>query len=99
MRRLIAVLIVSLLPVLGLVSPASATKPARGCPDSFQLVSPEQAAQILVDNGSPYTVQQLVPRIAVYDTNSDGNVCIQDLPDTPGTPSYIANFIDNTANV
>jgi hypothetical protein len=97
-RRLIAVLIVSLLPVLGVVSPASAVKPSRGCPDGFQLKSLQAAAQDLVDNGSPYTVDELVPRLAAYDKNGDGALCMKHGPVTPGLPSYTANFVDNTAN-
>ena len=34
-----------------------------------------------------------------WDKNADDHICIQDFPDTPGTPAYIWNGIDNSAKV
>lgn len=34
-----------------------------------------------------------------WDKNGDDHICIQDFPDTPGTPAYIWNGIDNSARV
>ncbi len=69
--------------LLGAAAPASADKPARGCPDSFQ---PRTYAQVLEDRPR-VTIEQF----AQVDKNSDGILCVKE---TPG----LYNPIDNTAN-
>jgi hypothetical protein len=34
-----------------------------------------------------------------FDKNGDAMVCVQDMPNTPGIPPFIFNFIDNRASV
>jgi hypothetical protein len=65
-------------------TPASAARPARGCPDHF----------------SPYTQEEIramfpkasVDKINSYDKNGDDIICGK------GTPSTFFIVVDNTAN-
>jgi hypothetical protein len=81
------------------VGPAVAAEPHRGCPAGFDigLLSIEQSADLVVANGFPGTREDVVAGVSRYDKNADQLLCVQDFPDTRGTPSYVFNFVDNRA--
>jgi Ca2+-binding EF-hand superfamily protein len=72
-----------LLALLASASPASADKPARGCPDSFERYTFAQIQEEFTNA----TQEQFDS----FDKNRDGIVCGKQLPS-------ISNVVDNTAN-
>ena len=87
--RLPAVALLTLVLVGGLIAPASAKAPARGCPAAF--TGPLTVAQVLVAFPPPSDFPDPEGAIASYDSNGDGTVCVLPLPNGP------INIIDNVA--
>lgn len=96
MRRIILVTVLCLIALAATVNPASAQKPQGRCGFGFDLMTIEETLP-LVSEGSPNSVEDLLAALQARDTNSDDLVCVKDLPDTPGSPSYVRNVVDNTA--
>ncbi len=40
----------------------------------------------------------IIAGVAGYDRNANGSICMKDMPDTPGTPSYIFNVHDDSVS-
>jgi hypothetical protein len=51
----------------------------------------------LVSEGSPNSPEVLLGALQGIDKNDDDLVCVKDMPDTPGSPSYVRNVVENTA--
>ena len=43
------------------------------------------------------SVDELDAILQGLDKDDDDLLCVKDLPDTPGSPSYVRNIVDNTA--
>ena len=76
---------------------ATAAPPEGGCPPGFDLglLSLEQSADLVLANGFPGTSEQIIEGISRFDKNGDQQLCVQDFPNTKGTPAYVFNFVDN----
>lgn len=96
MRRSIIVLVVSAIAIVSTAAPAGADHPRGRCGLGFDLMTIEDTLP-LVSEGSPNPVEVLLAALQGIDKNDDDLVCVKDLPDTPGSPSYVRNVVDNTA--
>jgi hypothetical protein len=85
------------LAVSSAVAPAQADRPQALCGLGFELMTIEQTL-VLVSDGSPSPIDALLAALQGFDKNDDDLVCVKDLPDTPGSPSFVRNVVDNTAN-
>jgi hypothetical protein len=94
MRRTILVVGVTVVPTVSAL-PASAVRPTAECGLGFELMTIETLP--LVSEGSPNPPEVLLEALQAIDKNEDELVCVKDLPDTPGSPSYVRNVVDNTA--
>lgn len=87
---------------LALSAPVSAAKPVRGCTNTFDLMTIEGFRERSIEAGVPLDL--LGPEWeaglrARFDRNSDSNICVKDLPDTPGhLDTFVFNVVDNTSN-
>jgi hypothetical protein len=79
------------------VPPAQADRPQARCGFGFELMTIGQTL-VLVSDGSPNPKDVLLAHLQGLDKNGDNLVCVKDLPDTPGSPSFVRNVVDNTAN-
>ena len=96
MRRSITVLVVSAIAFVSAAAPAGAGHPLGRCGRGFELMTIEETLP-LVSEGSPNPIDVLLAALQGIDKNDDDLVCVKDLPDTPGSPSYVRNVVDNTA--
>lgn len=96
MRRLITVGVLSAIVSVSSAAPAGAGHPQGRCGRGFDLMTIEDTLP-LVSEGSPNPVEVLLAALQGIDKNDDGLLCVKDLPDTPGSPSYVRNVVDNTA--
>lgn len=96
MRRPITVLVLSAIVLLSAATQAGAGHPLGRCGRGFVLMTIEDTLP-LVSEGSPNPVDVLLTSLQGIDKNDDDLVCVKDLPDTPGSPSYVRNVVDNTA--
>ena len=85
------------LAVSSAASPAQAAKPQALCGFGFELMTIEQTL-VLVSDGSPTPVDALMAALQGFDKNDDDLICVKNLADTPGSPSFVRNVVDNTAN-
>ena len=85
------------LATISAVPPAQAAKPQALCGIGFELMTIEQTL-VLVSDGSPTPIDALLTALQRFDKNDDDLVCVKDLPDTPGSPSFVRNVVDNTAS-
>ncbi len=97
MRRLFAVVGLSAIAFGATAAPAAAAHPQGRCGGGFGLMTIGDTLP-LVSEGSPLSVAELEAILQGLDKNDDDLVCVKDLPDTPGSPSYIRNVVDNTAS-
>jgi hypothetical protein len=97
MRRLFATVAVSVIALGASAAPATAAHPVGMCGRGFVLMTIDDTLP-LVSDGSPLSVAELEVILQGLDKNDDDLVCVKDLPDTPGSPSYIRNVVDNTAS-
>ena len=97
--RSVALAVVGLatLVVSSAVPPAQADKPQALCGFGFELMTIQRTLE-LVSDGSPTPIGDLLAALQRLDKNDDDLVCVKDLPDTPGSPSFVRNVVDNTAN-
>jgi hypothetical protein len=84
-------------------APAAGAKPVRGCAnEAFELMSMEAFRTRSLGVGVPADIlftPEWEAGWAFHDKNGDGNLCVMDLPDTPGTLfGWIFNVVDNTSN-
>ena len=77
-------------------APVMAVRPSAHCGFGFELMTIEETLP-LVSEGSPNPPDVLLAALEGWDVNDDDLVCVKDLPDTPGSPSYVRNVVDNTA--
>jgi hypothetical protein len=96
MHRSITVLILTAIALIAATAPADAGRPRGRCGAGFELMTIEDTLP-LVSEGSPNPVDVLLAALQAIDKNEDDLVCVKDLPDTPGSPSYVRNVVDNTA--
>jgi hypothetical protein len=104
MRRTILFSVVVLLLVAPLAGGASADKPIRNCPPSFDLGLLDKADELELDvvraglNADPpaYTVEQLAAVFDLVDLNGDGFICGKSMPSNTQLQYYF-NGVDNTA--
>lgn len=96
MRRVLTIVVVAGLGFASAVAPAAAARPQAGCGSGFASMTIQQTL-VLVSEGSPNSDDVLLAALEKYDKNDDDLVCVKDLPDTPGSPSYVRNVVDNTA--
>jgi hypothetical protein len=80
---------------LAVPTAAQAADTAGGCPPAFQPMTVAASADLLLSQGSPLTYDQLVSSLSALDRNGDRTLCVMDLPNTPGLPPYVYNFVDN----
>ncbi len=97
MRRLLIVAVLCLTTLASTTGLAAADKPNGRCGFGFELLT-IQDTLALVSDGSPNSPEVLLGALEGRDTNDDDLVCVKDLPDTPGSPSYVRNVVDNTAS-
>jgi hypothetical protein len=95
-HRSITVLILSAIALMSAAAPAGAGHPQGRCGRGFELMTVDDTLP-LVSEGSPNPVDVLLAALQAIDKNDDDLVCVKDLPDTPGSPSYVRNVVDNTA--
>jgi hypothetical protein len=103
MRRTVVVLIAVVALLAAAAGPVAAAKPIRGCPNpSFDQLSMEEFRALSQAVGVPDELlftPEWEAGWGEFDKNGDGDLCVQDLPDTPGTADgWIFNVIDNTSN-
>ena len=95
-------LLVSLLLCLAMAAPASAAKPTRGCTKDFVLMTRDEFIALSLSVGVPPELlgtPEWVAGWVAYDRNHDDQLCVKDLPNTPGhLDSWIFNVVDNTSN-
>jgi hypothetical protein len=102
MRRTILFSVVVLLLVAPLAGGASADKPIRNCPPSFDLgamkVEEELALpQVIAGIAAGVYTEQLVRDLfALVDKNDDGLICGKSMPSNAQL-QYFFNGVDNTA--
>lgn len=97
MRRLAFVCGATLVLSMTLAGPAAAERPSAACGLGFELIAIEDLLP-LVSDGSPNSPEVLLAALHGLDKNGDEWLCAKDLPDTPGSPSYVRNTVDNTAS-
>lgn len=91
----------ALLLVITLSGPALAAKPVRGCPQPFQQMGYQAFRSLSLSVGVPESLLGSEHQAGwqTRDRNDDGDLCVMDLPDTPGTlDGWVFNVVDNTAN-
>jgi hypothetical protein len=97
MRRII-LLVAAATAVVGVVAaPANAERPRAACGLGFELITIDDLLP-LVSDGSPNSPEVLLAALEGLDKNDDDLLCAKDMPDTPGSPSYVRNTVDNTAS-
>lgn len=96
MRRLITCIFLCTIAFGSAAAPAGAGHPQGRCGSGFDLMTIEETLP-LVSEGSPNPVDVILGALQGIDKNDDDLVCVKDLPDTPGSPSYVRNVVDNTA--
>ena len=105
MRKL-GLVSVQILALLALSTSATLSdgRPTAGCPRGF-IDGPDAGGAF--DFGSaleykgelpPLALAYFTVYLATTDRNGDGLVCMKDLPDTPGLPSFITQLMDNVAS-
>lgn len=97
MRRTASITVLVAVSVLALTGPVQAARPRAACGRGFELLTIEQILPLVAD-GSPSTPEELLAVLEALDRNGDELLCAKDLPDTPGSPSYVRNVVDNTAS-
>jgi hypothetical protein len=97
MRRLLLVVVMCMAALVSATGLAAADKPNGHCGFGFELMTIQETLS-LVSEGSPNSPEVLLGALEGYDKNDDDLVCVKDLPDTPGSPSYVRNVVDNTAS-
>ena len=96
MRRIAFVFGAALALSLALAGPAAAERPRAACGLGLELITIEDLLP-LVSDGYPNSPEVLLAALEGLDVNNDGLLCAKDMPDTPGSPSYVRNTVDNTA--
>lgn len=97
MRRALVITLL-LLGLTGAVVPAAhAERPNARCGLGFELITIEDLLPLVAD-GSPNSPEILLAALQGLDKNDDNLLCAKDMPDTPGSPSYVRNTVDNTAS-
>ncbi len=103
MRRLLAPVILATALVSVAAAPVLAAKPVGSCPNTrFVSMGYQQFRTLSLSVGVPESLLGSEHQAGwdSYDKNNDGNLCVMDLPDTPGTlDGWIFNVVDNTARV
>ena len=95
-RKVALVAMIAALAVPMVAAPAGAVRPNGACGFGFELKTIAETLP-LVSEGSPNPPEVLLTSLQGLDVNDDDLVCVKDLPDTPGSPSYVRNVVDNTA--
>ncbi len=96
---MIRVAVVSICTVLvaplGSVAASAAHLP--GCPRGYDmgLLTLDEAADLLLDQGVPATRGEVLTRLSARDSNGDRGLCAKDLPDTEGIATYAYHYTDN----
>ncbi len=96
MRRFLLVSVLTMALCCALSAPASAQRPRAACGLGFELITIDDLL-LLVSDGSPNSPEVLLAALEGLDRNGDDLLCAKDLPDTPGSPAYVRNTVDNTA--
>jgi hypothetical protein len=100
MRVVARILLLASLFVVA-AAPASAAKPARGCPnEGFVITTKEEFRDLSRELGVP---EELLATLdagwAEYDRNLNTLLCVKDLPDTKGhLDTWVFNVIDDVSN-
>ena len=95
-RKVAVVAMVAALAVPMVAAPAGAVRPSGTCGFGFEVKTIAETLP-LVSAGSPNPPEVLLASLQGLDVNDDDLVYVKDLPDTPGSPSYVRNVVDNTA--
>ncbi len=102
MRRVVAVLFATVALIALAAGPALGIKPVGGCPNpKFEPMTYPEFRALSGSVGVPeeFLGEEHAAQWLVYDKNTDGTLCVMDLPDNPGTFfGWQFNVIDNTAN-
>ncbi len=98
LKRSLTVILVTGLTALAAAT-SGAAKPVGNCPPPFDQLTFDELLVVAHETGVPASDEELLAHFASLDKNGDENLCLANLPDTPGIPSYGVNLIDNTARV
>jgi hypothetical protein len=92
-RRLFLAGLIACLPIAGVVGPATAATPARGCPRAFD--GPLTFTELIAKYPPPpeLPIEDVLAALDSLDTNDDDMLCVL------GLPGDEINAIDNVANV
>jgi hypothetical protein len=92
-RRLVLAALIACLPIAGVVGPAAAKTPARGCPAAFD--GPLTFTELIAKYPPPpeIPIEDVLAALDRIDTNDDDMLCVL------GLPGDEINAIDNVANV
>ena len=102
MRRYASALALPILLSLAVAAPALAAKPVRECPNAASGFAPmtieATIAMGVALGGPPDLADAFLPVGEAIDANDDPILCVQDRPNTPGSPAWLFNAVDNVSN-
>ena len=92
-RRLFLAALIACLPIAGVIGPAAAKTPARGCPRAFD--GPLTFTEVIAKYPPPseIPIEDVIAFLQRVDVNDDDLLCVL------GLPGDEIDAIDNVANV
>ena len=100
-RRLAAVSVIAALLATVAATPVLARPPVGTCPAGFGIGPMTLEAAIEYKVGTAGMPEAAVPFFTAYfasvDKNGNGEICMRELPDTPGIPAWVSQLKDDNA--